>query len=152
MSLNQFLDHEIFTRSKAAGSPRSKRATITLEYKGKNTLGNHDGDLTVMFYEPIENVVFTAFNETSIKAVLQPQITAKKLPDFMIMPDFYHNQDDFNDGTASHVAYIWDENINGLEIDLKPHYELQKCIFVHKRFANLKQENEIHLMVKPLKR
>ena len=153
MSLYQFLDHEIFTRSKAAGSPRFKRATFNMDYKGKNTLGNQDGEISVMLYEPLvgENCVITAFNEPTIKSILQPQITADKLPDFFIMPDFYHNQDDFNDGTVSRSAYIWDENITHIDIDLTPYYDLQKCIFVHTRSANLQQANEIHLLVNPRK-
>ena len=153
MSFQQFLDHEIFTRAKAAGTPRFERASFTLDYKGKNTLGNHDSELLVTFYEPFENddCIVTVFNEPDIKSTLRPQINAGKLPDFFIMPDFYHNQDDFNDGTVSHTAYIWDKNVSCIEIDLLPYYDLKKCIFVHKRFANLQQTNEIHLLVNPRK-
>ena len=55
MSLQQLLDHEIFTRSEIAGFPRFKRASFTMNYEGQNTLGNHNGDLTVNFYEPFAN-------------------------------------------------------------------------------------------------
>ena len=124
-----------------------------MEYKGRNTLGDHDGELLVTFYEPLatENCVVTVFNEPGIKRILQSQITADKLPDFFIMPDFYHNQDDFNDGAASHSAYIWDKNIAHVEIDLKPYYDLQKCIFIHKRLKNLRRVNEIHMLINPRK-
>ena len=151
MSLHQFIQHEIFTRSKTTDSSRFKRATFIMEYKGKNTLGNHDGVLSVTLYEPQtnENYVSTIFNESSIKRILQSQITADKLPDFFTMPDFYHNQDDFNDDMTSLSAYIWEKNITNIEIDLTPYYDLQKCIFVHKRSADSQQASEIHILVNP---
>ena len=153
MSLQQLLDHEIFTRSEIAGFPRFKRASLIMNYEGQNTLGNHNGDLTVNFYEPFanENCVVTIFNEPGLKSILQPQLTADKLPDFFVMPDFYHNLDDFNDGTVSHSAYIWDKSVANIEVNLAPYYDLQKFIFVHKRYANFRQANEVHMLVNPLK-
>ena len=150
MSVEHLIQHEMFTRPAAQGSPRFLRSKVEIDYKGKNSLGSHNSVLNVYLYEPIEDEKRVSPDMNLVQIILQAQISADNLPDLWILPNFYHNIDKMNDGNISHRAYVWDDNISELDLDLSPVYKLEKFIFIRETFISPEKMYNAHLLVTSL--
>ena len=150
MSVEQLIQHEMFTRPASKGSERFLRSKIEIDYKGKNSLGSHDSVLNVYLYEPIEDEKRVNPDMNLVQIILQAQISADNLPDLWILPNFYHNIDKNDDGKLTHRAYVWDENVSNLDLDLSPIYKLEKFLFIKEKFISPDKMYNAHLLVSSL--
>ena len=140
----------MFTRPASNGSERFLRSKVEIDYKGKNSLGTHDSILNVYLYEPIEDEKRVSPDMNLVQIILQAQISADNLPDLWVLPDFYHNIDKQNDGFLTHRAYVWDETVSQLDLDLSPVYKLEKFLFIKEKFISPDVMYNAHLLVSSL--
>ena len=129
------------------GEERFLRSKIEIEWQGKNSYGNHNTILTVHLYDKVSDKDTFPSDLDELKYLLQSQLTAHNVPDLLVFPNFYHNIDSQDNGQITHHAYVWDDNVDKLKLDLTPHYLVEKCIYIKEKFVNFAKMHNIYLLV-----
>ena len=147
MSVQQLINHEMLTRPASDGNGRFLRTKIEIEWQGENSHGKHDTICTVHLYDSISDKDTPLVNMDMLTYLLQSQLTAHNVPDLLVFPNFYHNIDSQDNGQITHHAYVWDENVDKLKLDLTPYFSVEKCIYIKERFINPMKMHNIYLLV-----
>ena len=150
MSVQQIIKHEMVDRPTTAGIPYFCSLQFKIEWQGSNSLGNHDTTATVHIYEPLTQDNKADYDFDELKYLVYSQLTAYNVPDLLVNPDFYHNLDENNTGNITHHAYVWEENIKQIDIDLSPYYFVKKFIYMRERFVAFPKMHNLYLLVETI--
>ena len=150
MSVQQLIKHEMVDRPSTAGTPHFCSLQFNIEWQGANSHGNHDTTATVHLYEPINQDNKADYDFDRLKYLVYSQLTAHNVPDLLSIPNFYHNIDEKNTGDVTHHAYVWDENIDELNIIMKPYNQVKKLIYLKERFVAFSKMHNLYLLVETI--